>query len=234
MMKVSLFRVSLDRLRQGSDKLVVYRCLNILLNRSYCISAIKFGDNRRNEEAVRNAQATEIFRASYLSSSKSSTRVSTSDLDDLLTQQRARPSIFLPLLHLGGFSLGILSRVLPETCSTTLNNVIHEATIQQFNDTIRDLSSSAASSVGEQSGSHVVDDSFSEEIKDTMKYHRDIETEFSYPEPNSSPVSENFSASTNSEASSETHANSSDSVFNPLVLGATSTMYNALKATRVL
>jgi hypothetical protein len=230
----SLFKVSVYRLTQVSKKSVVYHCIKFLPARSYCVSSNNGPNSKKNEEAIRNAQATEIFRASYLSFSKSSVRVSTSDLDDLLTHQRVRPSVLLPLLQFSGLSLGIMSRALPTKCSETLNSVIHESTIQQFNDTIRDLSSSTSASSEKPSGFHFdsADDPSSEEIKDTMKYHRDIATNISCSqEQNSSSTSVK---SRQTESSSSSHQDSSDSRFNPLLLGATSTVYNILKVTRSL
>lgn len=110
-------------------------------------------------EALRHAQASEMFRRSYLFGQRAQNRVSVSDIDDLMIANRSRPSLLLGVLQFSGATLGMVSRVLPKDCSNNLNQVVQEATIQQFNDIIRDLQ-------------HQSD---CEDTKETIKYHRDLE-----------------------------------------------------------
>ena len=70
-----------------------------------------------SEELIRNAHASEVFRTAFLNGQRSNNRISTSDLDDLVVSQRVRPSALLAFLHLGGATLGTVSRFAPKSVS---------------------------------------------------------------------------------------------------------------------
>ena len=94
------------------------------------------------QDGVRNAQAAEIFRAAFLNSSRANTRISVTDLDELVVSHKVRPSALLPAFELAGTALGIASRLIPsKECSNFISTTVHDATIQQFNDIVRDMQS---------------------------------------------------------------------------------------------
>jgi hypothetical protein len=51
---------------------------------------------------IRQAQAAEVFRSSYLSAKNSDVTISVSDLDDLVLRNRARPSILIGAFDCAG------------------------------------------------------------------------------------------------------------------------------------
>ena len=112
-----------------------------------------------NDEHLRKAQATEIFRSSYYDYSKSnSNTISVRDLDDLVSDLRVRPSILIPSYELLGKSIGLLSKLAPKSFSKVIDEIIEEATTQQFNDSLRSLVGTDAN----------------DDIKITLKIHRDF------------------------------------------------------------
>lgn len=134
-----------------------------------------FSTSKNSEElhdCIRNAQATEIFRNTFLSASGNKETVGISDLDELVISNRSRPSALLGLFQTTGFILGKTSKILPEHCSKLLVNVVNEASLQQFNDTIRNLHNISAAQAEPDSSP---DSDVIEEIKETIKYHRDID-----------------------------------------------------------
>jgi len=110
-------------------------------------------------EKLRNAQASEIFRSNYYQSKNSDSFIPVNDLDQLIVQERVRPSILLDIYAITGHGLGLISRFSPKTCETMLTSIIDESTTQQFNDSIRSMQS------------HEV---INNDIKETLKYHRDL------------------------------------------------------------
>ena len=120
------------------------------------ISKRLLSSNVNNE--IRKAQASEVFRYAYYNSSKSNNNtISVSDIDDLVSENRVRPSILLNAYELLGSSIGLLSKIAPQHCTKIMDNIIEDATTQQFNDSLRSLGSDT-----------------NEDIKLTMKIHRDF------------------------------------------------------------
>lgn len=117
-------------------------------------------DNTANY--LRNAHASEVFRSAYHHGKHSNTSVSVSDLDEMIVLERTRPSALLGVLDIAGTGLGLIARVTPECVSHTLTTAVEEATIQQFNDSIRSMHGMANDDDG---------------LKDTLKFHRDIRIE---------------------------------------------------------
>lgn len=112
------------------------------------------------DSIIRNTQATESFRASFLDASSSSVRISTMDLDDLIVCQHCRPSALIGLYGIAGGVLGMTARLLPSACGAVISQVVHEVATQQLNDNVRDMQS--------------VDQGGYEDVKETIKYHRDV------------------------------------------------------------
>ena len=111
---------------------------------------------------IRSAHSTEIFRSRFYKYSQSDIIISARDLDEIIIQEKVRPSIFLELYGALGTGLGIISRISPKPCSTLLTKIVDDAVSQQLNDSIRELSSA-----------EVIDNC---DIKETLKYHRDLKS----------------------------------------------------------
>ena len=109
---------------------------------------------------IRSAQATEIFRAEFYRARKSDVSISPRDLDEIVVDYKVRPSALVGVLEVVGYGFGTMARVVPKSCADVITKVVEEATSQQFNDSIRDLSAQ-----------HVCED-----VKETIKYHRDLNT----------------------------------------------------------
>jgi demethoxyubiquinone hydroxylase (CLK1/Coq7/Cat5 family) len=84
--------------------------------------------------------------------------MSVRDLDDLVSDLRVRPSILIPSYELLGKSIGLLSKLAPKSFSKVIDEIIEEATTQQFNDSLRSLVGTDAN----------------DDIKITLKIHRDF------------------------------------------------------------
>jgi len=137
-----------------------------------------------NDEHLRKAQATEIFRSSYYDYSKSNNNsISVSDLDDLVSDLRVRPSILIPSYELLGKSIGLLSKLAPKSFSKVIDEIIEEATTQQFNDSLRSLVGTDAN----------------DDIKITLKIHRD----FNNTNINNDDNNNNNNSSSSSSSSSK-------------------------------
>jgi len=136
-------------------------------------------------EKLRNAQASEIFRSNYYQSKNSDSFIPVNDLDQLIVQERVRPSILLDIYAITGHGLGLISRFSPKTCENMLTSIIDESTTQQFNDSIRSMQ---------------LHEVINYDIKETLKYHRDL---------NSNGGSET-SHSSNSSSSSISSSSSND------------------------
>lgn len=109
---------------------------------------------------VRNAHAAELFRQSYYMSKKGGqTSITVEDLDQLVISENSRPSVLLPLVEISGKALALATHFVPPFCKDILDYAVDEATIQQFNDSIRDM---------QQDGVDNVD------VKETLKFHRDV------------------------------------------------------------
>jgi len=110
-------------------------------------------------EKLRNAQASEIFRYNYYQSKSSDSFITINDLDQLIVQERVRPSILIDIYAITGHGLGLLSRLSPKSCGNTLTSIVDESTTQQFNDSIRSMQ---------------LHEVINYDIKETLKYHRDL------------------------------------------------------------
>lgn len=117
------------------------------------------------KDGIRNAQAAEIFRSAFLDASRANTRISVTDLDELVISEKVRPSILLPAFQVVGTVLGMATRFSPsKDCSQFIAKTVNDATTQQFNDIVRDMHFSQDGSI---------------DTKETLKYHRDLETDYS-------------------------------------------------------
>lgn len=120
------------------------------------------GNNNHQDEPLRNAQASEIFRSAFFDGVRAENRVSSQDIDDMMASHRARPSLILPIYQVMGSTLGTVARFAPPEYKQVLQNAVQSATVQQFNDSIRFIQTEGHGDV---------------DTKETLKYHRDIETD---------------------------------------------------------
>lgn len=125
---------------------------------------ISFAATRRLSSKVssilRSAQAVEVFRSSYLKSKDETFSVSVADLDDLIVLKDVRPSLLIGILNLTGSATGKLAKVLPNASSEVLNRIVHDCSVHEFNDCMRSIYNASEC----------------EDIKATLKFHRDIVT----------------------------------------------------------
>lgn len=113
---------------------------------------------RDKKDILRRAHAAEAFRATFAKISGGHS-VSTLDLEELMMQNRVRPSALLGLYTLGACALGVLDRGLKLAGTTDcVSKVVEDAVQQQFNDSIRDMQKMEED----------------EETKETLKFHRDV------------------------------------------------------------
>jgi hypothetical protein len=171
------------------------------------------------EESIRNAQAAEIFRSSFHNAAKSNTRLSLQDLDDIVASQNVRPSALLPFYQLAGSMFGTAVRFSPiQSCNTTISKIINNATVQQFNDSIREMTGTPSST---NKSDINIDDT-----KETIKYHRDLEID------NSNATSQ--SQQDGQQPPYEKTSSSASSDLDSVTLGLTTVMYQFLKLSRNL
>lgn len=109
---------------------------------------------------IRSAHCTEIFRAQYYKTSKAVFSISPGDLDDIIIQERVRPSLMLGAFDCLGQSLGLAARFTPSQISNAITKIVDDAAATQFNDSIRDISAMGPNT--------------NEDVKETIKYHRDL------------------------------------------------------------
>jgi len=168
------------------------------------------------KDGVRNAQAAEVFRAAFLDASRANTRISVTDLDELVVAEKVRPSLLLPAFEIAGTALGLTARFIPsKEYSTFIATTVHEATIQQFNDIVRDMH---------------LEHEVNEDTKETLKYHRDLETDHN---TQSTTTEEHHPHKPHHSDPSHTH-NSDPKKVDVDQLAATTILYNVLKVARTL
>lgn len=110
------------------------------------------------KDILRRAHAAETFRAVFARASGGHS-VSTLDLEELMMQNRVRPSAMLGLYTLGACALGIVDRGMKIAgASQCVSATIEDAVQQQFNDSIRDMQGMEAD----------------EDTKEALKFHRDV------------------------------------------------------------
>lgn len=109
---------------------------------------------------IRSAHCTEIFRSTYYKASKAIITITPGDLDDIIVSEKVRPSILLGCFENFGTALGTVARFAPNHISSVLTKVVDDAAQQQFNDSIREISSMGSES--------------NYDVKETIKYHRDL------------------------------------------------------------
>lgn len=110
---------------------------------------------------LRRAQAVELMRASYLSAAKSPMTMQIEDLDDMIRETNSRPSLLIFGYGVLGDVLGKVSSISPKACSAILTSIVNEVAEQSLNDSIREMQSSPTSNM-------------SEDVRETLKYHRDF------------------------------------------------------------
>lgn len=112
---------------------------------------------------LRLAHASEIFRSNFYEAKNVSTSVSCLDLDQLIVSERARPSLLICPFEVAGKTLGFIAKYSPPSVSDALLDVVDEATIQIYNDSIRDMQHLEN---GNNAGNN--------DVKEALKYHREI------------------------------------------------------------
>ena len=138
------------------------------------------------ESFVRSSHCTEIFRAEYYRNAKLSISITPTDLDDIVIEERVRPSLLLGAFEGLGVGLGLMARISPKPISELVTRIIDDAASQQFNDAIRDIQK-------------IDPELVNEDVKETLKYHRDLKA---------SPENNNDSSSSHESMTANTGINS--------------------------
>ena len=115
---------------------------------------------------LRSAQCAEIFRSSYFSSINQEDRnisISIADLDQLLMDNKTRPSLLLPVLECGGKALGALSNVIPASMARQMDESVNGGVVQCLNDSIR-----------EEIAIKSETEDVNVDLRETLKFHRDL------------------------------------------------------------
>jgi len=90
---------------------------------------------------IRKAQAAEIFRNSFSKYALSDVRISLSDIDELVRERFVRPSVLLNFYGFIGSTSGmaarLASRVAGPAAMAEIEKIVDEATLLQFNDSMR-------------------------------------------------------------------------------------------------
>lgn len=111
------------------------------------------------QSALRAAQATESFRSAFLRTSGSNSSISQDDINYLVADRRIRPSLLLNVYSGAGAIVGICSKATQIVLGKEIERIVETASKTQFNDCIRNLQEASNND---------------EEIKETLKYHRDV------------------------------------------------------------
>lgn len=74
------------------------------------------------------------------------------------------------VLEVAGLGLGLVSRFAPSSIANQISESVDEATVQQFNDSIRDMQLNNVDNV---------------DVKETLKYHRELRGGDAWDPPNS-------------------------------------------------
>eukprot|EP01041_Mallomonas_annulata_P002946 gene2946-5791_t len=122
---------------------------------------------------IRGAQAAECFRSTYSQSSNSSVRISSSDLDDIVCTRYVRPSILIGFWGTLGAVVGSISRFTPRPVKNAIEKIVDDAVQEQLNDSIRKMQD-------EGLGGDI-------DVKETIKFHRDLSLSESTIETSSVP-----------------------------------------------
>ena len=155
------------------------RCLLVVHSNLSC--------SRNPAEAhLRRAQAVELLRSNYLASSRSPMTMTITDLDDMVAETGARPSLLLNGYGLFGSLLGQAARVAPAAMAEALTAVVNDVAEQSLNDSIREMSTDVPTSSSGGSSSS----SSSDDVRETLKYHRDLRMSMQQPTRGDSATSE--------------------------------------------
>ena len=160
------------------------RCTKIICRNLTTSSSSDFGS------ALRRAHASEVFRSSFYEAKRSDVTVSCLDFDQLIVSERVRPSLLTTLFEISGKGLGLACRLIPSSaCSELITESIDDATINHFNDIIRDIKAIENEEVeSEENSTSTAGDRRErkreryeslEDMKETIKYHRNIRSSVS-------------------------------------------------------
>lgn len=137
------------------------RIQHVLIHR-VLVRTLSTNNNETIAPYVRSAHCTEVFRSEFYKARRSDVTISPRDLDEIIVDFKVRPSILVGMMEVAGYGLGTVARITPLSCSTIITKIVEDAASQQFNDSIRDLSTADDY------------DNSNDEVKETLKYHRDL------------------------------------------------------------
>lgn len=132
-----------------------------------CYLSSTCNDNTTIAKTIRNAQATEIFRKNFYQMKNQESFIPLDDLDHLIVSEKIRPSLFINIFEFTGKSLGMITKYSPSIVSNIIVHAIDESATQQFNDSIRNMQST-------NDNSNIEINMKCEDIKETLKFHRDL------------------------------------------------------------
>lgn len=145
-----------------------------------CVSQRSRSFSSSIEDSVRSAQAVETFRSAYYKAAKTQATLSMTDITQILLAERVRPSLFINVFEALGHASGTVARFAPtKDVESLFTKAIDNAATQQLNDSIRQLST--------------VENA--EDVRETLKFHRNIRVKPLDEETNTSEANSATTAS---------------------------------------
>jgi len=118
---------------------------------------------------LRQAQSIELFRSKFCQTIGSNTSISIRDIDDLIKANNVRPSSLMAGVEFLGFATGMAYKITPTPIKSYIVKGVNDAVAYQLNNSIRDLQEEDPSS-----SSNVAEGHLKADVKDTLKFHRDV------------------------------------------------------------
>ena len=138
-----------------------------------------FSSSQASKALLRQAQSIELFRSQFYRTSNSDVTISVNDIDDLIKHSQVRPSLLITPFECLGATIGTVYRFSPTPIKTYIANGINLAVSNQFNNNIRDLQDDNQDTEHTSNTPSSSASDFSNEVKETLKYHRDVSVDSS-------------------------------------------------------
>lgn len=150
---------------------------------------------------LRQAQSIELFRSKFCQTIGSDASISLIDIDDLVKANNVRPSSLIAGIELLGFATGVAYKLTPSPVRSYIVKGVNDAVSYQLNNSIRDLQEEDLSN-SSSSANDIVEGNLRTDVKDTLKFHRDVSVLHEDAAATGSSDSLNSNASTPSNTTS--------------------------------
>ena len=161
---------------------------------------------------LRQAQSIELFRSKFCPTIGSNASISVGDIDDLVKANNVRPSSLMAGVEILGVATGLAYKLTPSPVKSYIVKGVNDAVNYQFNNSIRELQV-------EDSSNSAAEGHLKADVKDTLKFHRDV-TVLVDPQETAASDSSNRSRSDYTTSNTNTTNNTtSGSIAAPNVVG---------------